>query len=248
MIKKILKKILNKFGYTINKKKQLLPKVENDNSVFTMQNALKSCNERGLKINTVIDVGASNGIWSRLCMKTLPNVNYFLVEAQPIHENGLKTFKEEFSNSNYVLAAAGNREGTIYFDAQSEFGGLASESKLDDNFVEVPVITLDEELKRQNLKGPYLLKLDTHGFEIPILEGAKKIISEASLIIIETYNYKLTKDSLRYWEMCIYIEKLGFSPIEMVDFMQRKYDNSFWQMDTFFIPSNSKEFSYNSYE
>ncbi|WP_345277250.1 FkbM family methyltransferase [Litoribaculum gwangyangense] len=212
-----------------------------------MYKAIERCVERGLKINTVIDVGASDGIWSRACMKTFPDANYLLIEAQTNHENGLKKFKQEFENSDYVLAAAGKKEGMIYFNNENPLGGLASETKLTNDCIEVPVIAIDEELKRRKLKGPYLLKLDTHGFEVPIIEGAKKTIKAASLIIIETYNYKITNDSLRYWEICSYMEKLGFSPIEMVDFMQRKYDNSFWQMDTFFIPSNSKEFSYNSY-
>lgn len=44
------------------------------------------------------------------------------------------------------------------------------------------------------------------------------------------------------------MEKLGFSSIKMVDFMLRKHDNSFWQMDTFFIPSTHKSFLTNSYQ
>ena len=111
----------------------------------------------------------------------------------------------------------------------------------------MPVISLDTVIEKRQLKPPYLLKLDTHGFEVPILEGAKDVLKHSELVIIETYNYKLTDDSLKYYEMCKYMEDLGFSTIEMVDFMQRTYDNSFWQMDTFFIPSNHKAFTYNSY-
>jgi hypothetical protein len=66
-------------------------------------------------------------------------------------------------------------------------------------------------------------------------------------VIIETYNYQLTGDSFRFWELCSYMDQLGFVPIEMVDLMLREYDHSFWQMDTFFIPVDSKEFSYNKY-
>jgi len=251
MIKSILKKTFSVLGYSLHKKKQ--PKKEQPympvklNKSFNMQGALERCMKRGLKVSTVIDVGASDGRWSKGCMKTLPEANYLLIEAQSVHEKGLKQFKEEFEKAEYVLAAAGKSEGVIYFDNEDPFGGLASETKLENNCIEVPVVTIDKEIDKRQLKGPYLIKLDTHGFEVPILEGAKNTLKDASLVIIETYNYKLTDNSLRYWEMCSYMERLGFSPIEMVDFMQRKYDNSFWQMDTFFIPSNNKEFSYNSY-
>ncbi|AOW19502.1 FkbM family methyltransferase [Urechidicola croceus] len=248
MIKKILKKTFNFFGYSLHKKKkhvkQSKPILDN---VFSMESALVRCVKRGLEINTVIDVGASDGRWSNMCMNIFPKASYILVEAQPEHEEGLLEFKNENPNIDYILAAAGKKNGTIYFDNTELFSGLATEKKLDENCIEVPMISLDSEIKKRNLDGPYLLKLDTHGFEIPILEGAKELIKKAELIIIETYNYKLTDDSLKYYEMCSYMEGLGFSSIEMVDFMRRKYDDSFWQMDTFFIPSSSKEFTYNSY-
>ena len=194
-----------------------------DNPTFTMEAALKRCVARGVEVNTIIDVGASDGRWSKNCMRSFPDANYLLVEAQEEHEVGLKKLKNECSNVEYVIAAAGKKNGTIYFDNDDLFGGLASESKLDNNCIEVPMISIDSEIKKQQLRPPYLLKLDTHGFEIPILEGAKETLKLAELVIIETYNYKLTNDSLKYYEMCSYMEKLGFSSIEMVDFMQRKY-------------------------
>ncbi len=246
-VKKIIQNLFKVLGYKLHKL-NTSNVVHANNKQFTMHSAIKRCLERGVNVTTVIDVGASDGRWSKACMRSIPHANYFLVEAQLAHKEGLEAFKRTHENVDYVIAAAGKENGTIYFDDTELFGGLASKSKINENFVEVPVVSLDSEFDKQKLKPPFLLKLDTHGYEVPILEGAKNVIKEASLIIIETYNYKLTNDSLKYYEMCKYMEDLGFSPIEMVDLMQRKYDNSFWQMDTFFIPSNSKEFSYNSYE
>ena len=239
MIKKIAKLGFRKFGYRIERFRE--------DSEFTMEDALQRCTNRGLLVNTVIDVGASNSSWSRMCIKILPNARYLLIEAQEVHKEGLERFKNEYINGEYILAAAGGKEGFIYFENSSLFGGLASETPFEKNCIEVPVITIDEEIKRRNLQPPFLIKLDTHGFEIPILEGAFNTLKKTELVIIETYNYKLTADSLTYYQMCDYMERLGFLSIEMVDFMLRKYDNSLWQMDTFFIPSNRKEFGYNSY-
>jgi len=247
MIKKLIKKSVDVLGYTIQKKKPKQVASRNKN-LWTTQSALLRCFDRGLHVNTIIDVGASDGRWSRRCMEVLPNANYFLVEAQEGHLKGLQNFKKEMDHVDYILAAAGRTEGTIYFNNTDLFGGVASETPLENNCIEVPVVMLDTEIKKRNLKPPYLLKLDTHGFEVPILEGAKEIIKNAALIIIETYNFKIANYSLRYWEMCAYMYQLGFSSIENVDFMLREKDNSFWQMDTFFIPSKSKEFTNNSYK
>lgn len=247
MIKKIIKKSFDVLGYKIQKKttKKI---VSPDKGLFTMQSALERCSKRGLDVRTVIDVGASDGRWSRDCMKVLPNANYFLVEAQEGHEKGLRSFKNEQPKVDYIIAAAGRTDGKIYFNNDDLFGGLASETPLKNSCIEIPVIILDNEIKKRNLEPPYLLKLDTHGFEVPILEGAKNIIKSAQLIIIETYNYRLTDESFKYYEMCSYMEKLGFSTIEMVDLMLRKYDDTFWQMDTFFVPGKNENFEYNSYK
>lgn len=246
-LKKLIRGIFKSLGYKIYKLNTSTINYSNSNK-FTMQAALKRCVNRGLKVNTVIDVGASDGRWSKACMDSIPNADYLLVEAQIAHKKGLEKLKNENNNVKYVIAAAGKENGTIFFDNTDLFGGIASESKRDKNFVELPMVSLDNEIKKQQLKPPYLLKLDTHGFEIPILEGAKELLKKAELVIIETYNYRLTNDSLKYSEMCHYMEQLGFSSIEIVDLMLREYDQTFWQMDTFFIPNTKEEFLYNSYK
>lgn len=244
MIRAVLKKGLGMLGFEIHRKRASVPTIFRNS--FTMQAALNRCIDRGLDVQTVIDVGASDGRWSRNLMACLPNANYLLVEAQEGHRKALENFRKENSNVEIVLAAAGSKKGKIYFDNSDLFGGVASEQPLKDGIV-VPVVSLDEQVFDLQLLGPYLLKLDTHGFEIPILEGSKKILEKASLIIIETYNFKITDESLRYWEMCNYMGDLGFSPVENVDLLLRETDKAFWQMDIFFIPSQDLVFSKNSY-
>jgi len=244
MLKKGIQKILKKFGYQLTRANNVaVPR-----NPFTMDRALGRMTTRGVEISTVIDVGASDGRWSRNCMRFFPEAAFLLVEAQAAHTKGLDEFKNENSRVDYVLAAAGHEDGVIYFDDSQLFGGQASKEKEGANMKELPQVSLDNEINRRSLAGPFLLKLDTHGFEVPILQGASEILRNTNLLIIETYNFKLTDTSLRYWEMCSYLDELGFAPIENVDLMLRKKDGSFWQMDTFFVPKNHEVFSYNKYE
>jgi FkbM family methyltransferase len=253
MIKKVLKRLFGFLGYTLTKKKRIKVSVKNNevdytvSMALTMKGALERTKDRGDVINTVIDVGASDGRWTRNCMKVFGESKYLLIEAQEGHKESLEQFKNEQDSIDYTLAAAGKEKGTIYFDAGDLFGGLASETPIAENGIEVPVVALDDEVERLKLKGPYLLKLDTHGFEVPILEGAKEVLKNAAVVIIETYNFRLTNDSLRYWEMCSYMEKRGFLPVDNVDFMLRSKDKAFWQMDTFFIPKDSEVFTSQKY-
>lgn len=243
MIKNIIISFLKQFGYSLEKIPESYTTSSNIDRPLTMKGALARCVQRGLTINSVIDIGASDGRWSRDCMMFLPKPRYLLIEALQAHEKALKQFKKQNPNVDYVIAVAGRKEGKVFFyDNGSLFGGVASENLFNQNCMELPAVSIDDQIKKHQLQPPYLIKMDTHGFEVPIIEGAANAIKKAELIIIETYPHKLTTDCLKYYEMCIYMEKLGFSPIEIVNLELREYDNSLWEMDTFFIRSDRKEF------
>ncbi len=85
--------------------------------------ALERIASRGIEIGTVIDIGASNGMWTAAAMPILPDARYLLVEAQNGHLDSLKDFVKKHPNTEYVLAAAGDEEGEIFFDDSNLFGG-----------------------------------------------------------------------------------------------------------------------------
>jgi len=244
MIKKVVQKILNKFGYQIYKKKELEKSRANKNIMLA---GLERCFEKRIEIETVIDIGASNGIWSEGCMKYYPKASYFLIEAQKEHQFSLIKFKEKYANVDYKIAAAGGREGFAFFDDSDLFGGLVIEKQDERNLIKVPVTTIDIEVSENSLIPPFLIKLDTHGYELPILEGAKETLKNSNIVIIEVYNFIIADESIRFWEMCAYMDKLGFLPIDLVDVLHRKKDNSLWQFDLIFVKKDRIEFTFNTY-
>ena len=209
--------------------------------------ALERIASRGLEINNVIDIGASNGMWTAAAMPIYPKAHYLLVEAQKGHLKALQTFTSQHANTDYVLAAAGDEEGEVFFDDGDLFGGLASKEISAQAKIRVPMITIDAEIARRKLRGPYLIKLDTHGFEVPILRGAQETLKAANLVIIETYNFRIAPGSLLFYEMCSFMEKLGFGVIDISEPMWRTYDKAFWQFDLFFIPMSRSEYSHTAY-
>ena len=223
------------------------PEIQSYHTASTAH-ALRRIANRSIEIGTVIDVGASNGMWSAVAMQHIPNANYFLVEAQKCHEEELKYFCNANPNCSHILAAAGDSRGKLYFDDRDPFGGVASKTKMAWATTEVDVTTIDWEVNQRNFPGPYLIKLDTHGFEVSILEGAKKTLTSTSLVIIEVYNFKILPDSLLFYEMCDYMDKKGFRPIDFSEPLWRDYDSALWQFDLFFVPKSRKEFTYNQYQ
>ncbi len=107
--------------------------------------------------------------------------------------------------------------------------------------------TIDIEIARRDMAPPFLIKLDTHGFEVPILDGAAETLSKAELLVIEGYNFKLRPGCLRFHELCDYLEQRGFRCFDLVDVLRRPSDGALWQFDLFFVRANRPEFSSNSY-
>lgn len=242
-MKTFLRKFFNLLGYEIYRKSNF--KKHRQSSMDSSIEWLKS---NDFNVTTVLDVGASDGRWSRDCMKHYTDSNYVLFEPQSCHSDALDSMEKEFgARIAVVKKAVGKEAGKIYFDITDPFGGALANSKKA-NTVEVSLTSIDISIKELGLKGPFLLKLDTHGFEIPILEGAAQALNECEVLIIEAYNFNIEPESVLFWQLCAYLDGKGFRPIDMVDTMYREYDNSFWQMDLVFIRSSWLGFQHISYK
>ena len=162
-------------------------------------------------VQTVIDVGASDGRWSAAVMQYFPLATYLLIEAQKqVHGPGLEKFKASHANIAYELCAAGDHDGEIHFDASEPFGGVASPVAFKNGDITVPMRRIDSLVSSRGLRGPFMIKLDTHGFEVPILNGAVETLSRATMLVIEAYNFTLCQGCLRFYELRAFLEERGF--------------------------------------
>lgn len=198
-------------------------------------------------IGTVIDVGASDGRWALDAHRYFPSSRFFLIEAQAVHEQRLQRFCRNHSWAQFMIAAASDRAGQVWFDDSDPFGGQASGTPSRRAQTSIPAVRIDDAVRDMQLPGPYVIKLDTHGYEVPILEGADQTLQKAELVIIETYNFKLTDDSLRFHEMVAFMEERGFRVIDFSEPLWRKLDRAFWQFDLFFLRATHDVFSHTGY-
>lgn len=214
----------------------------------TMDAALQRLARR-VDVRSVVDVGASDGRWALSAMKHFPDARYLLVEAQEAaHGEALRRLALREARVEVALAAAGAREGTAIFDASTPLGGAVRSAVGSGKDVVVPMTTIDAEVERRGLEAPFLVKLDTHGHEVPILEGARRTLRAASLLVVEAYNFDIGGGALRFPQMCRYLEERGFRCADLADPMWRPGDEFLWQMDLFFVPGARPEFAFNDYE
>lgn len=215
---------------------------------LSLESVLMRLKVKGIEPKTIIDVGASDGRWTKNVRVYYPSAHYFLIEANTVHQPALDEFVKKYKNCAYKIAAAADTVGEIFFDDSDPFTGQASHIINDRDLVRVPATTIDAEVEVNDLNGPFLIKLDTHGFEVPIFSGAEKTMLNSSVIIVETYNFNLTENSLRFWEICHFLGAKGFRPVDVMEPMFRPKDEALWQMDLVFIRSDREEFQINSYE
>jgi len=123
---------------------------------------------------------------------------------------------------------------------------VATHSQTGTGYRQVPMVALDSVVRERALKPPFILKLDTHGFEVPILEGAKNTLNETLLLVVEVYNFQLSPQSLRFHEIIAYLEQRGFRCVDICDPIFRQ-DGVLWQLDLFFMRADSAEFNSNNY-
>jgi len=215
---------------------------------FDMSSAVRRIAGHGIPVKCVIDIGASNGKWSLDTMKILPHASYLAVEPLREREGALRSIKQARSNFDYALCVAGAVDGgRAILNVGEDLDGSTVNAKGGEPR-EVPVRTLDALVAEKKLVPPYLLKFDTHGYEVPILDGARQVLEKTNVIIMEVYNFKITDSAERFHDMCSRMEKLEFRCYDIAGLMLRPYDKSFWQMDLFFCRNNSKIFSHSQYK
>ncbi|ACB77228.1 FkbM family methyltransferase [Opitutus terrae] len=213
----------------------------------TLAGFLERLGRYQIEFRTVIDVGASNGMWTRDVIQCFPDRDYFLVEARREHEPALQAFAATQTRTRYVICAASDEPGEVHFHAGDLFGGLAAHAAFQQHDIVVPARTLDELATTFALKPPFFLKLDTHGFEEQILAGGKTLLAQTNLAVIEAYNHQMGYGNLLFPELCAFMAERGFRCIDFFDPLYRPHDAAFWQADLAFARTDWPGFQYPHY-
>jgi len=246
-MKGILKSLFGILGFEVHRKKQ--PVLHGYFRNEQMIRGFQHIKDLGLKFNTIIDIGAADGSWALSAKEFWPLCDFLLFEPLIERKKELELLAEEHANFQYVPFAAGAEKSVIQFYVADDLdgSGIADELGNNKNIRSVETTRLDTEILEKNLTGPYLVKLDTHGFEVPILKGCEQILNQVSVFIIECYGFHITRDSLLFWEMCQYMDNMGYRLFNIVDVTNRPKDFAFWQCDALFIDKRHEIFTTNTF-
>lgn len=181
-------------------------------------------------LETIIDVGANSGQFSKVATHFYPNAHIDAFEPLPnLYSKVEKLFLNNSNSKTYNLAL-GNETGSIKFN-KNAYGHISSVLEISkDNIhypkqendlsqIEVAIETLDNMYHdRLFNKGKTLLKLDVQGYELEVLKGGTETLKRIDYVIIEANLEKLYKDQPTFSEMNTYLMSKGFELDGMLDF------------------------------
>lgn len=207
--------------------------------MFDLIDILNNLTQKNMSINTVYDIGAHNGSWSRwMRSSALRSSNFFLFEANQAHLSdlmvtGMNYFidllssedKEfvEFYNSN-TTGDSYYKENTTWFDEKPP--------------VRKKCTTIDRLIEQHNLPIPNLLKIDTQGSELDILSGAKKILGKTELIVCEMPIIEYNLGAPTISEYLKFFSSYDYLPVDVVEI--HRAEEILLQLDLIFMLRSTK--------
>lgn len=143
-----------------------------------------------IEINHFFDVGANYGTHSLLMASNGVKVTSF--EPNPsCNKTASELFDLNTVKVNQLAIGLGNKDEKAFLQfEQSETWNGTVLSEADEDTIPIEIKKLDDISKEFNIT-PKLIKIDTEGFEIKVLEGAQDLLKQQqSIIIFESLNDK----------------------------------------------------------
>lgn len=144
----------------------------------------------GDSIKIVFDVGANVGQTAREVIRHFPDSKVYSFEPFPATYSELKSSMDDFDNFLPINSALGVTVGQaeIIEKHSSTKNTLLVERERTSNHeskvLKIEIDTIDNFCSQHNIEQIDILKIDTEGFEMPVLRGAVKMLQERNIQFI----------------------------------------------------------------
>jgi FkbM family methyltransferase len=191
----------------------------------------------------IVDVGANRGTWTRNALQYFPDAYYSLFEPQAYLS---ASFTDLLKNPKIKFYAKGVGPSSGMMDLTTSdrddsfsFSFTAEQAKaFGVRQVKAPVVTLDDYLPTLGLPQPELVKIDAEGWDLEVLKGAEKTISNSEVVLMEAaVMNKFFKNTVA--DVVQEMAKRNFVVFDITDLNRTQKDNALWLIEIAFVKSNS---------
>lgn len=180
-------------------------------------------------ITSILDIGANQGMFSSVMKRMFPDINIFMIEANPFCDNFLKRVGIPYE---IVCLSDTEKEVQFYFE-DNNFVGTGASYYLEKtqwyskkNFTKMLTKRLDD------VVSPVyeFIKLDTQGSELDIMKGGEKTIAAAKYILLETSVVEYNENAPLKEQIFDYMKSIDFKPLELIEnhYMENKLIQEDW--------------------
>lgn len=175
----------------------------------------------------IIDVGSRKGKWIGAFVRDFPNANFECFEAIPDTFAVLESRFQKYDNVNCYNYAVSNTTGNteFYIDLQrAGWSGLKQHTNIESNYKKIDIKST--KLDDFNF-NPTMIKIDTEGAELLVLEGAETTLDFTDVVYFECSE--------------IHFSNYGYTAKDLYSLLKNKNFNIF---DLRFNKLTAEEFAY----
>ena len=189
-----------------------------------------------IQIDSVLDIGAHKGLWTKKFKKHYPDAKSLMIEANADHVDDL------IRTGHYLLALLGKTNDEVDYYVcddknNSQGNGIYKENtNVPFKVTKRKSVTLDSLLPDQRFD---LIKMDVQGAELDIIQGSPGIIHKTKYLWLELqpHNYNIGAPSAS--KVIGYLHQIGF---EMISFDEVNINNGvIMGMDMIFVNVRNKD-------
>ncbi|MEH2348520.1 MAG: FkbM family methyltransferase [Nostoc sp.] len=205
-------------------------------------NALERLAKLGFKPTQIFDIGAYQGDFTNLCIKYFPKSRVACFE---VLEHRVQQLRQLASQNSViqvfpVLLGAESQEKVQFNEAETASSILIEQVQQNFMVKSYPMTTVDTIVYEHfNSYAPDLLKLDVQGYELEVLKGAEKSLTQTQVILAEVNLLDIHKNVPLLAEVVGWLNERDWVTYDICGLTRRPLDQALWQADFIFVPRNS---------
>jgi FkbM family methyltransferase len=174
-----------------------------------------------LEVSVVVDVGANKGQFSLLARQRWPQA--FIYAFEPL-DAAAASYRAVFTRdalTRLQQSAVGDVPGKadLHISRRQDSSSLLPVGELQNRIfpgteetgtVSVPVVRLQDVLRREDLGEAALLKIDVQGYELQVLKGAGELLRQFKYVYAECSSLELYTGQALAHEVSAHLDSSGF--------------------------------------
>jgi FkbM family methyltransferase len=212
----------------------------------SMHGGLQRLKTLGFNPESILDIGAYEGGWTRVAKAVFPQSRVLMIEAQTEKATVLDTVCKGFDGSvEYRIALLGrrNQEEAPYYQMITPWGSTGSslyeeQTAFERRVITLPMRRLDDLLVANTRQRFPFIKLDVQGAEIEVLAGGLETLKATELVLLEASFLEYNKGAPQFAEVVAFMNANGFVVFDILDCFRAKQAVLF-QSDIIFVRKDS---------